>query len=110
MLAARFFEARELRHRLGHGANFYGPAPSSYNMSHHQGYASGYPRSGYAATYHAVQDSWRRMADAFYELHDAIRVERDRYYARNKGYRYGPTKVLTKAYRSAATSNRYYRR
>lgn len=112
VLAARFFEARELKHRLAyrHGASFYRPAPYSYNMSHHQGYTKGYSYSGYAATHDALQESWRRMADAFYQLHDAIRVERDRYYARNKGYRYGPTKAPTKGYRSVSTNDWYYRR
>jgi hypothetical protein len=108
VLAARFFEARELRQQLAysHGAKFYGPAPSSYYMGHHQGYASMYARSGYGATYEVVQESWQRMADAFYELHDAIRLERDRYYARNTGYRYPPTKE----YRKVSVSDRYYRR
>ena len=108
VLATRFFEARELKHQLAyeHQAKFYGHASSPYNMSHHQGYGGGNSRSYHGATYDVVQESWRRMAEAFYDLHDAIRLERDRYYARHKGYQHVPTY----GYRNDSVKDRYYRR
>ena len=116
VLATRFFQARELKHQLTyrHGSNIVRFAPFPYNMSHHQDYGTGQyrisdgPRQGlaYGATYEVVQESWRRMADAFYELRAAIRLERDRYDARHQGYRSAPNY----GYRSDSVKDRYYRR
>jgi len=75
-------------------------------VSQHQSHGSGYRSMGYGsaytASYEVAQESWRRMAQAFYQLHELMRVERDRYYARHRapGFRY----------RNDSQKDGYYRR
>ena len=114
VLAARYFEARELKSQLAyrHGANIVRSAafPQAYNMNYSQGHDSARYRTGsgsaHRTSYEVVQNSWHRMADAFYELHEAIRLERDRYYASYRGRRYSPTYGS----RSGLVKSGYYRR
>ena len=96
ILAAQFFQARELKHQLAHrhGTGIVRQTAFPYQLSQHQSHGSAYRPmaygSGYKASYQVALESWRRMANAFYELHDAMRLERDRYYARHQGYRKAP--------------------
>lgn len=97
ILAARFHQMRELywRHFQGHRyGQRYGHGPGHRYPGHGPGYGRGHSGSYGYTVYGQGRGpliAWENLATAFYELHQAVRYLRDRYYGPSKhsSSRYG---------------------